>query len=65
MTAKIAVKTQQLTKSFSGFIAVNNVNFEVPKGELRAVIGPNGAGKTTFFRLLSGELPASAGQGVV
>jgi branched-chain amino acid transport system ATP-binding protein len=62
MTAKLAVRTQRLTRSFSGFIAVNNVNFEVPEGELRAVIGPNGAGKTTFFRLLSGELPASAGQ---
>jgi branched-chain amino acid transport system ATP-binding protein len=58
----MAVKTQQLSKSFSGFIAVNSVDFEVPQGELRAVIGPNGAGKTTFFRLLSGELPPSAGK---
>ncbi len=62
MRSKFAVRTRQLTRSFSGFIAVNNVDFEVPHGELRAVIGPNGAGKTTFFRLLSGELPASAGQ---
>jgi branched-chain amino acid transport system ATP-binding protein len=62
MSATIAVKTQQLSKSFSGFIAVNNVDFEVPQGELRAVIGPNGAGKTTFFRLLSGELLPSAGK---
>jgi branched-chain amino acid transport system ATP-binding protein len=62
MSATIAVKTQQLSKTFSGFIAVNSVDFEVPQGELRAVIGPNGAGKTTFFRLLSGELPPSAGK---
>ena len=60
--SKFAIRTQDLTRTFSGFIAVNSVNFEVPKGELRAIIGPNGAGKTTFFRLLTGELPASAGR---
>jgi branched-chain amino acid transport system ATP-binding protein len=62
MKVRAAVRTQRLTRSFSGFIAVNSVDFEVPQGELRAVIGPNGAGKTTFFRLLSGELPATAGK---
>jgi branched-chain amino acid transport system ATP-binding protein len=62
MRAEAAVKTRHVTKSFSGFMAVNDVNFEVPEGQLRAVIGPNGAGKTTFFRLLSGELPVSSGQ---
>jgi branched-chain amino acid transport system ATP-binding protein len=62
MTSKFAIRTQDLTRTFSGFIAVNSVNFEVLEGELRAIIGPNGAGKTTFFRLLTGELPVSAGR---
>lgn len=54
MSATIAVKTQQLSKTFSGFIAVNSVDFEVPQGELRAVIGPNGAGKTTLLDVITG-----------
>ena len=62
MKSRFAIRTRQLTRSFSGFVAVNHVDFEVATGELRAIIGPNGAGKTTFFRLLSGELRASSGQ---
>jgi branched-chain amino acid transport system ATP-binding protein len=62
VSAEVAIKTRHVTKRFSGFMAVNDVNFEVPEGQLRAIIGPNGAGKTTFFRLLSGELRVSSGQ---
>ena len=61
MTSQIVPRTQGLTREFSGFVAVNQVDFEVQRGELRAIIGPNGAGKTTFFRLLSGDLRCSAG----
>jgi branched-chain amino acid transport system ATP-binding protein len=62
MTSNVVLRTQQLTREFSGFVAVDQVNFEVCRGELRAIIGPNGAGKTTFFRLLSGDLRASSGR---
>ena len=62
MTAGLALETRGLTRKFSGFTAVDQVDFAVPQGELRAIIGPNGAGKTTFFRLLSGELRPSAGR---
>ena len=55
-------KTENLTRRFSGFTAVNNVSIEIPEGGVRTIIGPNGAGKTTFFNLLSGMLPASSGR---
>jgi len=57
-----AFKTQNLTRRFSGFAAVNNVSIEIPQGGVRTIIGPNGAGKTTFFNLLSGRIPVSEGR---
>jgi branched-chain amino acid transport system ATP-binding protein len=56
------LETKGLTKSFGGLAAVDQVNFQVAQGELRAVIGPNGAGKTTFFNLISGRLLPSQGE---
>lgn len=56
------LETKGLTKSFGGLTAVDNVSFEVAKGELRAVIGPNGAGKTTFFNLIAGRLSPTQGE---
>jgi len=51
-----------LTKNFGGLVAVNNLDFDLPAGELHAIIGPNGAGKTTFFNLVSGFLAPSSGR---
>ncbi len=59
--ASYAFKTTNLTRSFAGFKAVNDVSIEIPRGGVRTIIGPNGAGKTTFFNLLSGLLPPSNG----
>ena len=50
-----------LSKSFGGLKAVQNVSFEVQRGEILGIIGPNGAGKTTLFNLLNGFQKASAG----
>ena len=50
-----------LVKRFGGFTAVNNVSFEVGKGEILGLIGPNGSGKSTIFNMLSGTFPPSAG----
>ena len=50
-----------LTKSFGGFVAVNQVSFEVAEGEILGLIGPNGSGKSTIFNLISGAIPPSAG----
>src|SRR5258708_16447024 len=51
-----------LTVRFGGLAALNNVNFEVGRGELRAIIGPNGAGKSTFFNCLTGVLRPTSGR---
>jgi branched-chain amino acid transport system ATP-binding protein len=47
------LETRGLTKEFSGFVAVSNVDLRVRRGHIHALIGPNGAGKTTFFNLLT------------
>jgi ABC-2 type transport system ATP-binding protein len=50
-----------ITKSFGYKIAVKDVSFSVPAGQICGLLGPNGAGKTTLFRLLMGILKASKG----
>ena len=55
------LKTQDVSVAFGGVRAVDSVNFNVPRGEVRALFGPNGAGKTTFFNILSGRFPPSSG----
>jgi branched-chain amino acid transport system ATP-binding protein len=56
------LRTQDLTVRFGGLTALNQVNFEVRRGEIRAIIGPNGAGKSTFFNCLTGVLRPSSGR---
>ena len=51
-----------LRKEFGGLVAVNSVDFTVPRGKVISLIGPNGAGKTTFFNMLTGVYKPTAGQ---
>jgi branched-chain amino acid transport system ATP-binding protein len=50
-----------LSKRFGGFLAVNQVSFEVREGEILGLIGPNGSGKSTTFNLIAGNLSPSSG----
>ncbi|MES2940722.1 MAG: ABC transporter ATP-binding protein [Pseudomonadota bacterium] len=61
MPAEYILETKGLTKEFKGFVAVNNVDLRVRRGDIHALIGPNGAGKTTFFNLLTKFLPPTRG----
>jgi branched-chain amino acid transport system ATP-binding protein len=56
------LRTENLTVRFGGLVALDNVNFEIQRGETRAIIGPNGAGKSTFFNCLTGVLRPSSGR---
>ena len=61
MSGKI-LEIENLTVSFDGFKAVNNLNFSMDEGELRVVIGPNGAGKTTFMDVITGKTKPTEGR---
>lgn len=61
MNAKI-LETENLTVSFDGFKALNQLNFSMDVGELRVVIGPNGAGKTTFLDVITGKVQPTEGR---
>jgi urea transport system ATP-binding protein len=53
---------EDLTVSFSGFKALNGLNFSIQAGELRVVIGPNGAGKTTLLDVITGKVRPTSGR---
>src|SRR6059036_1628969 len=53
---------EQVRKEFGGLVAVNDVDFDVPRGKVVSLIGPNGAGKTTFFNMLTGVYKPTAGR---
>ena len=61
MVAVSLLEARNLTLHFGGLKAVDDVDFDLAKGEIHALIGPNGAGKTTFVSLLSGRLAAQGG----
>jgi len=56
-----AIEVTGLTKKFGNFVAVNNISFTVPRGEIFGFLGPNGAGKTTTIRMLLGLLTPTGG----
>ena len=61
----IAVHVDHLSRRFGDFIAVDDISFQVPKGQIFGFLGPNGAGKSTTIRMLCGLLSPSGGNGIV
>jgi ABC-2 type transport system ATP-binding protein len=55
------ITVEHLTKQYGRITAVDDVSFEVPKGEILGFLGPNGAGKTTTMRILTGYMPPTSG----
>ena len=56
------ISVTRLSKKYGSFIAVDDLSFEVPPGEVLGFLGPNGAGKTTTMRMITGYLPPSSGR---
>jgi len=59
--ADFAIEAEHLTMRFGDFTAVDNVSFQIPRGEIFGFLGSNGCGKTTTMKMLTGLLPASEG----
>jgi branched-chain amino acid transport system ATP-binding protein len=57
----LLVRSRGVTKRFGGLVAVNNVDFDIPRGSIVSLIGPNGAGKTTFFNMITGYYTPTSG----
>lgn len=60
-----SIETQDLTKAFNGFVAVNKVSMKVKKGSIFGLLGPNGAGKSTLLRMICTLLTPTAGRAFV
>jgi ABC-2 type transport system ATP-binding protein len=65
MTTEKAIIVRNLSRHFGDFIAVDNISFEVSRGEIFGFLGPNGAGKSTTIRMLNGLLLPTRGEGQV
>lgn len=61
-TYQSLLELQAVSKRFGGLVAVENLSFAIPKGQIFSVIGPNGAGKSTVFNLITGIYKPSEGQ---
>ena len=61
--AKILLEMKNITKTFPGVKALDNVNLQVEEGEIHALVGENGAGKSTLMNVLSGIYPHGTYEG--
>ncbi len=59
--SRIMIEAKGLSKFFGPFVAVENISFTIPEGQIVAFLGPNGAGKSTTMRVLTGYLAPSEG----
>ena len=61
----LAIYAEHLVRRFGQFTAVNDVSFQVQRGEIFGFLGPNGSGKTTVIKMLTGLLPLTSGKALV
>lgn len=61
----MSVKVENLSKVYEEQVAVNNISFSIPKGEIVGFLGPNGAGKSTTMKIITGYIPATNGTATV
>ena len=62
MERDFILETKNLSKHFHGIVALNNVNFQVYRGEILGLVGDNGAGKSTLIKIISGCYPPTSGE---
>ncbi len=60
--SETSIQVKNLTKKFGDFVAVDNISFEVPRGQIFAFLGPNGAGKSTTIKMLTTLLSPTKGE---
>ena len=65
LSAKPMIEAKNLSKYYGPFVAVHDISFSIPEGQIVAFLGPNGAGKTTMMRMLTGYLAPSEGAGAI
>jgi ABC-2 type transport system ATP-binding protein len=63
--ASAIVKVEKMSKNYGKFAALRDISFTLPRGKIAGLIGPNGAGKTSLLKILSGLMPATAGQATI
>jgi lipooligosaccharide transport system ATP-binding protein len=61
MVSEVLIEAENLTKKYDDFVAVDNIDFQVYKGECCGFLGPNGAGKTTTIKMIHCVLPLASG----
>ena len=64
-SSKTMIRARNLSKFYGGFVAIKDVSFAIPEGQIVAFLGPNGAGKSTTLKILSGYLAPSEGQAAI
>jgi len=65
VSPRIMIETKGLSKYYGPFVAIKDISFSIPEGQIVAFLGPNGAGKTTTMKILSGYLAASEGEATI
>ncbi len=61
-TRRVMIEADGLSKFYGPFVAIRDVSFSIPEGQIVSFLGPNGAGKSTTMKILSGYLAATAGR---